>query len=152
MAEDVVNLILSDHRAVVEMVAQVQAAPERRAELLSSLASMLVAHIRAEEETVYPVLRYPNSGDEGVPDPVERSGGEHQQVEQLLDDVTALPADSGEFDETFAALTAAVRCHVDEQESQLLPKLREQLDPDGLAELGEAFSRRRYQELQITDL
>ena len=150
MAEDVVNLILSDHRAVVEMVGQVQAAPERRPELLSSLAAMLIAHIRAEEEAVYPVR--PTGGDEGAPDPVEHSGGEHPHVEQLLDDLTALAADSADFDDTFAALRAAVQRHVDDQESRLLPALREQLDPDRLAELGEAFSRRRYQELQITDL
>ena len=148
MPEDVVDLIVSDHRAIAELLEQVKAEPERRPQLLASLASMLAAHSRAEEDEVYPVARE-GAGDS---DQVRHSYEEHEQVELLLEDARAIEPDSTQFEDKFAELEQALRHHVDEEESAILPRLRERLDAVTLEELGEAFSRRRYQELQITDL
>ena len=149
MPEDVVDLIVSDHRAIAELLEQVKAEPERRPQLLASLASMLAAHSRAEEDEVYPVARE-GAGDSDHQ--VQHSYEEHEQVELLLEDAGALEPDSTHFEAKFAELEQALRHHVDEEESAILPRLRERLDSVTLEELGEAFSRRRYQELQITDL
>ena len=80
MTEDVVDLILRDHRELERMFAQLKSDPDSRPSVVPLLTTLLTAHSRAEEAEVYPAVRK----EAGHPDDVEHSQEEHLLADRLL--------------------------------------------------------------------
>jgi hemerythrin superfamily protein len=139
---DVVDLIMHDHREVERLFDEVKSHPEKRPLLVPVLAMVLTAHSRAEEAEVYPVA----SHDTDQADEVAHSQKEHLQAERLLARLADTNPQSKKFDEVLAKLVDAVTHHVREEESTVLPGIRERLDHQARMKLGRAFvaSRRRH--------
>ena len=142
MSVNVVDLIMQDHREVERLFDELRAHPEKRKGLVPVLTTLLVAHSRAEEAEVYPV-----AAEAGGADDVEHSQEEHLLADQLLAELAETDAESAEFDEALGKLVDAVTHHVEEEESTVLPGMRERLSDTRLAELGEAFARSRAERL-----
>lgn len=143
MRADVVDLIMQDHREVERLFEELRSHPEERPLLVPTLTSLLTAHSRAEEAEVYPAAR--NEADEA--DEVAHSQAEHAQAEQILAELAEADPGSDQFDKVLAELMEAVNHHVEEEESTVLPGLRERLDDNRRAELGEAFAASRARHL-----
>jgi hypothetical protein len=75
-------------------------------------------HGRIEAELVYPALEGRLDGPK-----LARALAEHAQAETLLAALAGLEPDAPDFAERTAALAAAVRAHVAEEERTLLPAL-----------------------------
>jgi Hemerythrin HHE cation binding domain len=73
MAEDVVELIMNDHREVERLFEELKNSPEKRPNLLPVLTTLLTAHSRAEEAEMYPVAR----DEAGETEEVAHSQEEH---------------------------------------------------------------------------
>jgi hemerythrin superfamily protein len=140
---DVVDLIMQDHREVERLFEELKTHPEKRPLLVPALTTLLTAHSRAEEAEVYPVA----SDEAGESDEVEHSQEEHAQAEQLLERLAEADPQSSKFDDILTELVEAVTHHVEEEESTVLPGMREQLDEARLEELGQAFAASRAQHL-----
>jgi hypothetical protein len=80
MAEDVVELIMNDHREVERLFEELKNSPEKRPNLLPVLTTLLTAHSRAEEAEVYPVAR----DEAGETEEVAHSQEEHLEAVRLL--------------------------------------------------------------------
>lgn len=132
---DVVDLITQDHREVEALFERLEKEPDQRPMLVPVVAALLVAHSRAEEAEVYPAAR----DEAGEADDVAHSQEEHAEAEQLLERLKVLDHASAEFDSALQELIEAVRHHVEEEESSVLPGMREALSTERLDELGEAF-------------
>ncbi|GIJ45143.1 hypothetical protein Val02_20290 [Virgisporangium aliadipatigenens] len=128
---DAVDAITRDHRALDALFERVLADEGDRDALLTEVADRLSAHSRAEELEVYPYLT-----------DFEENEREHFQAEHLLRRARNLTA-SPHFAEAFRAFVAAVRHHVEEEESTVLPQLRELVDGGTLERLGAAFETER---------
>jgi hemerythrin superfamily protein len=135
MADDVVDLIMQDHREVEKLFDRMKAEPDQRPMLVPVVSALLIAHSRAEETEVYPVAR----NEAGIADEVEHSQEEHAEAEQLLQRLKTLDHNSADFQSTLEELMDAVTHHVEEEESSVLPKMRENLSEDRLTELKDAF-------------
>lgn len=73
---------------------------------------------------------------------------EHAQAEQLLEQLRGIfRTPSKQFGEALQKLEDAVQHHVQEEENDVLPGMREQLDNKRRQQLGEAFAARRATEL-----
>lgn len=142
MDTNVVDLILNDHRELERLFEQLQSQPDKRGTLVPLMLTLLTAHSRAEESEVYPV-----AADAGIADDVEHSQKEHLEADQLAADVAATDPSSPEFGEKLNRLIEAVTHHVEEEESSVLPGMREHLPAERLDELGEAFLESRAQHL-----
>jgi hemerythrin superfamily protein len=140
---DVVDLIMQDHREVERIFEELKTAPEKRAGLVPVLVTLLTAHSRAEEGEVYPVAR----DEAGIADEVEHSQEEHLLADRLLARLADTDPESPEFDEALHELVEAVNHHVEEEESKVLPGMREGLSDDRLQELAGAFGQSRAQHL-----
>jgi iron-sulfur cluster repair protein YtfE (RIC family) len=132
MADDVVDRIEHDHREVEELFAEFNASRERSVAL--KICEELEIHTAAEETEVYPVLaQEAHEGDE-----IAEAEAEHEEAQVLIDriratsDDTALPA-------LVAELQRAVQHHMAEEETEILPRAREELPAEELEELGERF-------------
>jgi hemerythrin superfamily protein len=143
MASDVVDLIMQDHREVERLFDQLSNSPEKRPNLVPVLTTLLIAHSRAEETEVYPVA----AAEAGEADDVAHSQEEHIQAEKLLEQLADADPESSAFDEMLKDLVDAVTHHVEEEESEVLPGMRDRLSESRLAELGEAFAASRKEHL-----
>ena len=143
MSGDVVDLIMQDHREVERLFDELKQHRDKRPLLTPVLAAVLTAHSRAEESEVYPVAKK----DAGETEEIEHSQQEHAQAEQLLVRLTEADPESEEYDRLLAELTEAVTHHVQEEESTVLPGMREHLDEGRRVQLGRAFATSRAKHL-----
>jgi hemerythrin superfamily protein len=142
-AVDVVDLIVADHREVERLFEQLKQQPTTRGLNFPVLCALLIAHSRAEESEVYPVAK----DEAGETDEVAHSQGEHAEAEQMLERMAAMDPDSAEFASALDELVHAVSHHVEEEESRVLPGIRQRLSESRRAELAEAFVAARTEHL-----
>ncbi|MGY2873428.1 hemerythrin-like domain-containing protein [Marmoricola sp. URHA0025 HA25] len=142
MDSNVVDLIMNDHRELEQIFDQLMAQPDKRANLVPVMITLLTAHSRAEESEVYPA-----AADAGGSHDVQHSQKEHLEADRLAAKVADTDYDSPEFPQALQELIDAVKHHVDEEESTVLPGMRQHLDPARLDELGQAFLRSRAEHL-----
>jgi hemerythrin-like domain-containing protein len=139
--EDVVELILADHREFERLFRALRNREEDRAARLNELADLLVAHAEAEEREVYPKLekRAPEEAEE-----IEHSHEEHSEGhEKLLAVLRVEDVDGEDFEEALEELVETVNHHLDEEERDVLNAARESVPDAERAELGRAFLRVR---------
>jgi len=142
MSTSVVELILNDHRELERLFHELQNQPEKRPTLVPVMVALLTAHSRAEESEVYPV-----AAEAGIAEDVEHSQKEHLEADQLAAAVAATDFDSPDFGDKLTELIEAVRHHVEEEESTVLPGMTDRLSADLLGELGRSFLASREQHL-----
>jgi hemerythrin superfamily protein len=140
---DVVDLIMQDHREVERIFAELKNHPEKRPSLVPVLVTLLTAHSRAEEAEVYPAAR----DEAGEADDVEHSQEEHLLADQLLARLADTDPESPAFDSVLTELVEGVTHHVEEEESKVLPGMRERLSAERRDELGRAFAASRADHL-----
>ncbi|WP_338775842.1 hemerythrin domain-containing protein [Streptomyces sp. DG1A-41] len=144
--QDVVELILQDHRRMEDLFRQMRSVEADRAGALREFAELLIAHALAEEAKVYPALkRYKNIDDEEV----EHGEHEHDEGNQaLLDLLEVEEVGSDDWDEKLEELVEAVTHHADEEERTILNGARENVAMERREELGLAFRQERERQLK----
>jgi hemerythrin-like domain-containing protein len=144
MAADAITLITEDHRLLDGLLERLLQDDVDRLAVVEEITARLTAHARAEEREVYPSIMKadPNEADE-----VEHAYEEHVEAEHDLRKVRNLIG-SPHFEEAAAAFVAAVRHHVEEEESEVLPALQNAVDTATLRRLGAAFAKERDQQLK----
>jgi hemerythrin superfamily protein len=139
---DVVDLIISDHRELQRMFEVLRNNPEKRAAMVPVMSTLLFAHSRAEESEVYPKAK-----EAGGEEDVEHSQKEHLEADRIAERLTSLDPESPEFSEVLEELIEGVTHHVEEEEETVLPHMRERMDAATLRELGERFLATRAEHL-----
>jgi hemerythrin superfamily protein len=139
---DVVDLIIQDHRELQRMFEELRSDPSNRKALAPMMSTLLFAHSRAEEAEVYPSARAAGGQDD-----VEHSQEEHLKADQLAERLTSLDPESGEFADVLEQLIDAVTHHLEEEEESVLPHMRENMSTDKLTALGERFLAARANHL-----
>ncbi|MFJ3230832.1 hemerythrin domain-containing protein [Streptomyces sp. NPDC086787] len=144
-AQDVVELILQDHRRMEDLFRLMRSVEADRAAARQEFADLLIAHALAEEAKVYPALkRYKNIDDE------ELEHGEHEHDEgnkALLDLLEVEEVGSEKWDSKLENLVEAVSHHADEEERTILNGARENVPMGRREELGVAFWEERERQL-----
>ncbi len=143
MPEDVIDLIMQDHREMERLFGKLKTEPETRSMLTPVLAMILTAHSRAEESEVYPAARK----EAGETDEVEHSQEEHLLADQLLAELVDRDPEAADYRTALDKLVEAVTHHVEEEESSVLPGLRSGLSAERRAELARAFAATRAEHL-----
>lgn len=132
---NVIELLKTDHDEVDELFRRYQIADvqETLDEIAKDIVQELSVHAAVEEQFVYPLVRA--RVDEGG-DVADHSIEEHAEVKELLSDLERLDAGSDEHTETMTKVIESVGHHVEEEENEILPKLREQCDVETLERIG----------------
>ncbi|MEU7036419.1 MULTISPECIES: hemerythrin domain-containing protein [unclassified Streptomyces] len=139
--QDVVGVILDDHRAMEDLFRRMRSVEADRSAALKEFSALLIAHGEAEEAEVYPALkRFRNIDD----DEVEHGSEEHDEGNKaLLALLEVEDVGSEKWDERLEDLVEAVSHHVDEEERTILNGARENVPDERRAELGAAFLKER---------
>ena len=130
---DVVELIEHDHREVEQLFAEFKQSRDRG--LAMKICDELDKHTKAEESAVYPVFEEELSNEAHK---VHEAEGEHKEARQLIGRVRNT-TDEAHLVELMTELEQAIQHHVQEEESEMLPKAREELPAEELSELGDQF-------------
>jgi hemerythrin superfamily protein len=147
MASDAVALIKEDHRKVEQLFREFEEAGDRayktKQRLVEQIIRELEVHATIEEETYYPAVeaKAKKDGKELVAEAVE----EHHVVRVLLGELASMSATDDAFDAKVTVLMENVRHHVEEEESEMLPKSEEVLGSEELTRLGEEMAARKRQ-------
>jgi hypothetical protein len=145
MDDDVVDLILADHRLFEKLLRDLRDVGADRDAARRTLAGVLVAHAEAEEKCVYPTLRKRSSveGDE-----VEHSEEEHAEGhEALLKLLEVEEIKSDDFDEAVEELSEKLNHHIAEEELTILNPARTEVEYSIRADLGIQFANERTHQL-----
>jgi len=140
---DAIEVITTDHREVEQLFTQLLAADdpkdtELRRDLGERILRALSVHAAAEEHVLYPaVRRYVDDGD----DIADHSLQEHQELKEQLAALDGMSPDDAEFLPGFERARETVAHHVHEEESSVLPKLRDSLRGEDIYDLGDALAK-----------
>jgi hemerythrin superfamily protein len=143
VSKDAISLIEQDHRELEALFERLKTEVDQRPALLRKVAVMLVAHSKAEESEVYPAAER----EAGEAEEIGHAHEEHEEAENLLHELEQSDPGSDHFDTKLQELVSAVQHHVQEEESNVLPRLHEAVGPDRLEELGAAFEKREKAEM-----
>lgn len=133
---DAIDLIEQDHRHVDSLFERFEQTDDQdtKRELVNQMVHELSVHAAIEEEIFYPAVREALPEGDGL---VNESLHEHQEAKELLNDLDGMEPDHPTFDPTVSRLIQEVRHHVEEEETEILPALRDRLDPELLGEMGQ---------------
>jgi hemerythrin superfamily protein len=138
MSTDAIVQLKKDHQEIRKVFRQFQQAGEnalvRKGELVDRMIELLTVHTYIENEVMYPRVR------ELLPeleDDVLESYEEHHVADVLVVELAALKPGDERFDAKTTVLIENVTHHMDEEEQDWFPKVREGLGRKALQEIGE---------------
>lgn len=129
-----IDLLKQQHREVESLFAQIETTKDSsdKLELVQELADQFAAHGTIEERIFYPTA-YAKSTSELLEEAVE----EHLSAKRILADLLDMQPSDEHFDAKIKVLKEQIEHHVKEEESELFPKVRAELDEVTLASMGE---------------
>lgn len=130
---DPIALLKKDHReaeAMLKSLADSKPGARRQA-TLKKLTTALTLHMRIEEDEVYPFVAK-QIGEEDA----EEANIEHALARDGLAKLHELVSEPG-FGAAVAMLTAGIKHHVKEEEHEMFPELKRNLDREELADIGD---------------
>jgi hemerythrin superfamily protein len=142
---DSIELLNADHDKVKALFERFRTAHEQgddatMQEVVAKVVQELELHTTLEEELVYPRIR---EADESLVEDVAEAIEEHHVVEILMNELCELGRPSEEWVAKMQVLMENVEHHVEEEEGDLFPQVREVMDESVLVELGEQLLARK---------
>jgi hypothetical protein len=116
MEQDLVDLLVAEHRRLESLFADIETAqtPAARRAALDTAITMLASHTATEERLLH----------EHLPaELAEYEAAEHRRIDDLVVRLTELNDVDAAFGLLLAALLEAVREHLQEEETELFPRL-----------------------------
>jgi hemerythrin-like domain-containing protein len=138
MPTDAIVLLKNDHKEILKTFKEFEKAGEnavkRKGQLVDKMIELLTVHTYIENEVMYPRVRelLPE-----VEDDVLESYEEHHVADVLVIELAAMKPDAERFVAKTTVLIENVRHHIEEEEQEWFPKVREALGRKQLAEIGE---------------
>jgi hemerythrin superfamily protein len=123
-----------DHEELDRLLHELDGTTGRKQErVLRRIDRLVFSHAFAEETVLWPVLRRVLPDGEALTLRVEE---EHQEVNELVSELEALPHEDPRRAERLGRLVEVLREDVRDEEDVLLPRLQEKLDRQELRRLG----------------
>ncbi len=143
MSTDAIVLLKADHKEVKKVFRDFERAGEdeqAKGQLVKQMIELLTVHTYLENEVMYPEVRklLPDLEDD-----VLESYEEHHVADVLCMELYSMKPSDERFDAKTTVLIENVRHHIEEEEQEWFPKVREGLGRKQLAELGERMAEMR---------
>ena len=138
MSNDAIVLLKEDHKEVRKVFRDFESAgedaTERKGKLVEKMIELLTQHTYIENEVMYPRVRelLPDLEDD-----VLESYEEHHVADVLVMELSGMKPTDERFDAKTTVLIENVRHHMDEEEEDWFPQVRDGLGRKALQEIGE---------------
>src|SRR3954453_15189805 len=137
MSTDAIVILKNDHKTIKKLFREFQNAGENadaaKTRIFNQIIEELTVHTYLENEVMYPEVRKLLPGLE---DDVLESYEEHHVADVLCAELFTMAADDERFDAKTTVLIENVTHHIDEEEQDWFPKVRDGLGRKQLQELG----------------
>ena len=135
---DAITLLKQDHKTVKGLFSQFEKTEDgaRRQQIVAEIIRELTVHAEIEEEVFYPAARQEVPD---VEDDVLESYEEHRVAVWLMEQLEGLSPDDERYEARVMVFKEVVEHHVEEEEEQWFPKVREDLSRKELGDLGAAL-------------
>jgi iron-sulfur cluster repair protein YtfE (RIC family) len=135
---DALELLTADHNRVRGLFSRFQAAEgendAQAARLATKIFEELEIHTKIEEEIFYPAITTLN--DE-IHELVTEGVEEHHVVDSLMAEAKGLSPSDEEWAAKIKVLIENVEHHAEEEEQEMFPKIRQAMNDEARAELGQ---------------
>lgn len=137
MSSDAIVLLKQDHKEIRRLFREFQQAGEdataRKGHLVDQIIELLTVHTYVENEVMYPRVRelLPDLEDD-----VLESYEEHHVADLLVVELAGMKPSAERFDAKTTVLIENVTHHIEEEEQEWFPKVREGLGRKALQEIG----------------
>jgi len=142
---DAITLLKDDHKDLERLFKEFEDAGDRayvtKRRVVDRIIEELSRHAAIEEQLFYPNVRARVAGTDGQ---VLESIEEHHVVKWLLSDLDAMQPENERFDAKTTVLIENVRHHIEEEEGEMFPKVRDELGRKELQKLGEQMAAARH--------
>ena len=137
---DAIELLKSQHREVEALFESYEKlgdnANKSKQSVFEKIADALAMHATIEEKHFYPAVKAKRTEDILL-----EALEEHLGIKRVIADLLKLDATADTFDAKVKVLKEQVEHHVEEEESDLFPKVRKVLDKDELTALASVMER-----------
>ena len=133
---DAINMLKQDHEKVKRLFKEFEDAEDSRTKqrIVRDAIGELEVHATLEEQIFYPAVRETDDDEE------------HHVAKMLIAELKQMGPRDERYDAKFMVLSESVKHHIDEEESEVLPKAKEaELD---LVALGRLMAERKRQLMQ----
>jgi hemerythrin-like domain-containing protein len=144
MSSDAIVILKNDHKEILRAFKQFQKAGEgaskEKGKLVDKIIELLNVHTYIENEVMYPRVRklLPDLEDD-----ILESYEEHHVADVLVMELATLSPEAERFDAKTTVLIESVSHHIEEEEQDWFPKVREGLGRKQLQELGADMEKAR---------
>jgi hemerythrin superfamily protein len=139
---DAIVLLRNDHKTVEKLFKQFEKlgdnALKTKRDVVDRIVEELSVHAAIEEQHFYPTVRR-HSPD--IADDVLEGLEEHHVVKWTLSELVDMDPAEERFDAKVTVLMESVRHHVEEEEEDMFPKVRDALGRKALRELGDVMEQ-----------
>ena len=144
MSTDAIVMLREDHKEIRRLFREFERSKDatagKRRRLADKMVKLLKEHTYIENEVMYPRVR------ELVPDledDILESYEEHHVADLLIEELAVMRPDDERYTAKASVLIENVRHHMEEEENEWFPQVREALGRNQLQELGEAMKQAR---------
>lgn len=136
MSQDAIVMLKADHKEVRALFREFQKSsttPARKEQIVRKVIELLTVHTYIENEVMYPRVRalVPDLEDD-----VLESYEEHHVADVLVMELDTMDRDDERFEAKATVLIENVSHHIEEEEQEWFPKVREALGRSTLREIG----------------
>lgn len=145
---DILSLIKTHHQPLKDLIQTLkdsEADLSERRSAFEEFAPLLASHAKAEEEVLYVAMK---KNDELREDGFE-GDVEHILADQLLEEIPRT-SDPDLWSARVKVLAEMIEHHVKEEEQDMFPEIRDEIEVSERVQMGEAYNR-RYEELLSKD-
>jgi hemerythrin-like domain-containing protein len=147
----ITTMIRMDHTHVLATFHKyrIDSSPDKKEALVNTICAALEIHAQLEEEIFYPLARQ-TVDDEMM---LLEADEEHHVAETMINELLALDPTDERYVAKCIVLKEMVEHHIEEEETELFPKMRDELGRNRLQEIGEEMVARKdalTKEIQLT--
>jgi len=148
MRDDAIDMLEGQHREVEALFAKLEKASDNAAKktIATEIADKLAVHATIEERDFYPAVKAKRTEDILL-----ESLQEHLGIKRVLADLMATAADDETFDAKAKVLKEQVEHHVEEEETDLFPKVRKIFDAETLTAVAQQMAATQDELLEKGD-
>jgi hemerythrin superfamily protein len=143
---DAITTLRDDHKRVEKLFKEFEklekndGSATQKKRIVDEIVRELSVHAAIEEQHFYPAVK---SQVEEAEDTVLEGLEEHHVVKWTLSELDGMKGDEERFDAKVTVLIESVRHHVEEEEGEMFPKVREAIGRKELQELGQVMDKAR---------
>lgn len=131
---DGIEALEKDHDRIRSLFCELESStePQELQDAFEKLGNILTIHAEAEEQVLYPEA----STCEGTSELIDKGRHEHDKGDEMVLEIKSIDPEESAFKQKIGELQTFMLAHLDDEEKELFPRVRQCMSDRKLEELG----------------